>query len=76
MNLTTRVLVSVPDQKYLMSYGDYLLNITAQLVSTLVRKRDTYSNISMSLQNFGRKSCFQFVAMFLNIDDADKKLNS
>ncbi|XP_017313077.1 adhesion G-protein coupled receptor G2 isoform X1 [Ictalurus punctatus] len=68
MNLTTRVLVSVPDQKYLMSYGDYLLNITAQLVSTLVRKRDTYSNISMSLQNFDVQV---FMVFGLNVSSSE-----
>ncbi|KAF4075476.1 hypothetical protein AMELA_G00234860 [Ameiurus melas] len=68
MNLTTRVVVNFPDQKYLISYGDYLLNITAQLVSTLVRKGDTYSNISLSLQNVDVQV---FVVVGLNVSSSE-----
>ncbi|XP_060715862.1 adhesion G protein-coupled receptor E3-like [Tachysurus vachellii] len=51
MNLTTRMIGKVFDQNLLASYGDAVLNVTEQLVSTLVRKRNPSINISLSVQD-------------------------
>ncbi|GAA6086938.1 uncharacterized protein LOC113636404 isoform X3 [Tachysurus ichikawai] len=51
MNLTTRMTDNVFDQNLLASYGDAVLNVTEQLVSTLVRKRHPSINISLSVQD-------------------------
>ncbi|KAK3511080.1 hypothetical protein QTP70_030147 [Hemibagrus guttatus] len=51
MNLSTRMTDDVSDNNYLASYGDVVLNVTEQLVSRLVRKRDPSINLNLSLQD-------------------------
>ncbi|XP_058236035.1 uncharacterized protein LOC131346566 [Hemibagrus wyckioides] len=51
MNLSTRVINDAADRTNLTSYGQDLLNITEKLLSKMVKKTDTYSNISFSVQN-------------------------
>ncbi|XP_058236598.1 uncharacterized protein LOC131346879 [Hemibagrus wyckioides] len=51
INFTTLVTNDVSDRKYLASYGNAVLNVTEQLLSTLVRKRDASINIIWSLKD-------------------------
>ncbi|XP_046693903.1 adhesion G protein-coupled receptor E3-like isoform X4 [Silurus meridionalis] len=51
ISLTARVTANVIDQNYLISYGNDVLNVVENLVSTLVRKDSPDTKISLSLQN-------------------------
>ncbi|XP_058236595.1 adhesion G protein-coupled receptor E3-like isoform X2 [Hemibagrus wyckioides] len=51
MNLSARMTDDVSENNYLASYGDVVLNVTEQLVSRLVTKRDPSININLSLQD-------------------------